>query len=323
VIGGNVPGLGGKGGARGKGKHLVVEACEFARSFLDLAPALAVLTGIEEDHMDCYQDLGDLRGAFADFVARLRMGGAIIAWDGIDDLNALLRGNSREVLTYGLTEAATFQAQDLVSDSQGTSFSLLHRGDPLGAFRVNQPGQHSVLNATAAVVAALQAGCALEQVRLSLPEFAGVSRRMERCGCFGAVTLYSDYAHHPSEIAAVAQALRTAHPGQRLVTAYQAHQRTRTAYFLDGLAESLARFDAAFVVETFSVREQAVEDLPGGEELTAAVRKRGGRADFIGSLGQAVDNLCPHLEERDVLVIMGAGDIDEITRPVAEKLRRS
>jgi len=321
VIGGAASCLGGVGGARGAGEHLVAEACEYDRSFLNLAPGLIVITNIEEDHLDYYRDLDDLRGAFADLVRLGKEGGAVIAWDGIPDL-AQVTGTERiEVLTFGFGESADLRVVGLDAGRSGTDFDLLFRGDALGSFRVSQTGRHSVLNAAAAVMAALRAGSRIESIRSALPRFEGLSRRMELRGLYGTVLLYSDYAHHPSEIDAVYDAMRTAHPASRLVTAYQAHQRSRTAHFFDGLARSLSGFDRALLLDSFSVRESGVEDLPDGRDLAEAITRRGGSAFYVGSLEEAPDRISAHVEKDDVLILMGAGDIDEVARSLGEKLR--
>lgn len=321
VIGGDAACLGDVGGARGSGKHLVVEACEFSRSFLDLKPSVAVITNIEEDHLDYYRDLDDLREAFGDFIGRCREGAELIASDSIPDLDRLAESFTGEVLTFGFSEQAVFRAVDLSFDRARSTFDLNIRGDAVGSLRISRPGRHNVLNALAAVAAALRAGCALEQIRGALPAFEGVARRMEMRGRFGSITLYSDYAHHPSEIACVSESLRLVHPGQRLVTVYQAHQRTRTAHFLGGLAATLAAFDLALVVETFSVREQNVDHLPGGRELSDAVANRNGQSYFIGTKEDAQEKILSYLKRDDVLVLMGAGDIDEIAQSLGETLR--
>jgi len=321
VIGAAAACLGGVGGARGSGEHLVVEACEYDRSFLNLAPSMIVITNIEEDHLDYYRDLDDLREAFADLVRLGKEGGTVIAWDGIPDLEEVTGREKLQVLTYGFGECADLRAVDLDPGRDGTRFGLLHRGDSLGDFRVSQTGRHTVLNAAAAVMATLRGGGRIESVRRALPRFEGLSRRMERRGRFGGVTLYSDYAHHPSEIDAVCEAMRTAHPASRLVTVYQAHQRSRTAHFFDGLARSLAGFDCTLLLDSFSVRESGVEDLPDGRDLAEAVTRRGGCSYYIGALHEAPDRICAHVENGDVLILMGAGDIDEAARSLAEKLR--
>ncbi len=321
VIGGDASCLGDVGGARGTGEHLVVEACEFSRSFLDLDPSMAIITNIEEDHLDYYRDLDDLRDAFGDFVGRCREGSDLIACDSIPDLDRLAKSFTGEILTFGFSPKAVYRAVDLRFDRDGSTFDLQIRGDSVGSLRISRPGRHNVLNALAAVTAALRAGCALEQIRGTLPAFEGVARRMEMRGRFGSITLYSDYAHHPSEIACVSESLRLVHPGQRLVTVYQAHQRTRTAHFLDGLAATLSAFDLALVVETFSVREKNVAHLPGGRELSDAVTERNGRSFFVGPKENAQERILSFLKKDDVLVLMGAGDIDEITQSLGEALR--
>jgi len=322
VIGGTVPSLGGLGGARGKGDILVVEACEFDRSFLNLEPDLLVITNIEEDHLDCYRDLEDLRAAFAALIARVGGEQRVILWEGIPDREDLCCGAERQPLTFGLQSTSTLHARNVRLDGRGSSFELVFRQQSLGEFRVNQPGNHNVRNALAAVAAALEAGCDVEAVRRALPGFTGVDRRLECRGTFHDVTLYSDYAHHPTEIAAVQETLRLVHPDRRVVTVYQAHQRSRTAFFLERLAVNLARFDLTLVLETFSVRETDVDHLPDGRALSAAIAEEGGHTAFIGGLEGVADRIAGFLRRGDVLVLMGAGDIDEVAGSVVRALQR-
>jgi UDP-N-acetylmuramate--alanine ligase len=155
VIGGVVSDLGGVGGFHGRGGHLVIEACEYDRSFLSLGPRYIVITNIEEDHLDYYDDLDDLRGAFSDFVGRLERRGDLIVWDDVPDVESLVTRDDANLLTYGFSESAAFRAVDLEPDRTGTTFNLLLRGDSLGTFRISQTGRHSVLNATAALAVAL------------------------------------------------------------------------------------------------------------------------------------------------------------------------
>ncbi len=321
VIGGDASCLGDVGGARGAGEYLVVEACEFSRSFLDLKPSIAIITNIEEDHLDYYRDLDDLKDAFSAFIGNCRDGADLIACDTIHDLDRLVSDFAGEIKTFGFGEGAVFRAVDLRFDREGSTFDVHVHGDPVGTLRTSRPGRHNVLNALAAVAAALSAGCALDRVGAALPTFEGVARRMDERGRFGSITLYSDYAHHPSEIACVSESLRFVHPDRRLVTLYQAHQRTRTAHFLGGLAANLAAFDQALVVETFSVREQNVDHLPGGRELSNAIEGCGGTSSFLGTKEDALETVLDYLQEDDVLVLMGAGDIDEITHSLGESLR--
>ena len=326
VIGGTVPSLGGVGGGKGKGRLLVVEACEFDRSFLNLAPRRVVVTNIEEDHLDCYSGLEDLRGAFAAFLGKLnksgpdRGSGDVIAWDSIEDLNAIAGRDMESIFTFGFEEDASLRIIRPKPDRSGTAFDIVYRGNESGPFRINMPGRHNVLNAGAAILTANRSGCDLKAIKKALPEFNGVSRRLELRVKSNTLAFYSDYAHHPTEIRAVCEALRTAHPKHRVVAVYQAHQRSRTAYFLDGLGEALACFDLALLVETFSVRENAVDHLPGGRELSRSVVRSGGRSFFIGEHSEIPDKVPVYLEDGDVLVFMGAGNIDEVAGVFEKKL---
>jgi len=322
VLGGTVSDLGGVGGAGGRGRHFVVEACEYDRSFLNLSPSCIVLLNVEEDHLDYYKDIDDLRGAFASFAGKLREGGEVIAWHEIPYLDRIIGFVDKPVRTFGFEEGADLVISNVTGDREGSFFDLTFQGARLGTFRFNTPGRHSVLNAAAAILAALQAGAHLGKVREAVSSFCGVARRLERVDRIGDCVVYSDYAHHPTEISAVFEAMRTAYPGRRLVTVFQAHQRSRTAFFFDGLADALAQFDLSVLVETFSVRETGVDHLPGGEALADAVAARNGQSSFLGSLHEAPARLPALLEEDDVVVLMGAGEIGELAQAFAGDMRR-
>lgn len=320
IIGGTVPDLGGGGGG-GKGRHFIVEACEFDRSFLNLNPRWAAVTNIEPDHLDYYGSFENLLDAFKTFISQVgrRKGSVVLSEDaalvlgpdGIGDVTAW---------TYGFSREADLHISDLDLTPGSSVFRLTLQGNDLGLFIMNIAGRHNVLNAAAAALLAIQAGIPPEEVKNALPHFKGICRRLEELGVFGGVRVISDYAHHPTEIRAVLDALRVQYPHARLVVAYQGHQRWRTDFFLEDMGRALSGFDLALLLKTFSVREKGINRLPDGDVLADAVARFGGRSQFVGDLEEAPLAMKSHLKEGDLLVLMGAGNIDEITGVVEREL---
>ncbi|MFH2000070.1 MAG: cyanophycin synthetase, partial [Planctomycetota bacterium] len=179
---------------------------------------------------------------------------------------------------------------------------------------------HNVLNASAACLVALKMGMDREVLRESLCRFGGVRRRLEDRGVHGRVRVFSDYAHHPTEVRAVLEALRAKYPSSRLVVAYQGHQMWRTKYFMEDFGRVLAGFDLVLILQTYSVREKDTQGLPDGEALARKVEQCGGRSAFLGDLEKAPSAILPHLMEGDLLILMGAGSVDDISGIVEQAL---
>lgn len=322
VIGGVIPDLAGGGGA-GRGEWFVAEACEYDRSFLNLNPEIAVVTNVEPDHLDYYGDFEHLKEAFRRFVARAAARrGTVVVEEGTAGLFRDAESSGLTVRTYGFGPAADLVIHPEPVEAGGAACRLSYRTEDLGRFHLDLPGRHNMLNGAAAFMVGLALDLPPTRMVEALSRFRGVKRRLEERGCRGGVRIFSDYAHHPTEIRAVAEALRERFPGTRLVAAYQGHQDWRTAYFLEEMAEALSRFDEVLVLETFSVREERPDASAGAETLVAAVRRSGGDASFAGGLRQAPREITARVAEGDLLVLMGAGDIDEISGVVETVLSR-
>jgi UDP-N-acetylmuramate--alanine ligase len=322
VIGGYVEDLKGGGGA-GRGEYFVVEACEFDRSFLKLRPDWAVITNLEPDHLDYFGSFDSLRSAFEEFIEGLAgRKGRLIIWDEtVETLNPR-RFEGLETWTYGFGDGADLRVADFGHEDGCAHFSLVHHGEALGRFMLRTPGRHNVLNAAAASMVALKLGIRLERLQAALGSFHGVMRRLEDRGTFGKVRVFSDYAHHPTEVRAVLETLRNLYPTSRLVVAYQGHQLWRTNFFMKEFVRTFAGFDLALFLKTFSVREKETKHLPDGEVLAAEVEKAGGRAVYIGDLERAPTSMLSHIREGDLLVLMGAGNIDELSGKITQALSR-
>ncbi len=320
VVGGWVQDLCGGGGG-GSGEHFIAEACEFDRSFLNIDPGWAVITNIEADHLDYYGTFESMLDAFRKYIAGVadRCGNLILS-DHAARVLDLPEIQGLTAWTYGFQEGCDLLVSDYDLVKGSSVFRLTLRREDMGMFKYNRPGYHNVMNAAAASFLALELGAPPEAVKEALPLFAGIRRRLEDRGTFGGVRLFSDYAHHPTEIRAVLDTLRSLQPNARIVVTYQGHQRWRNSFFLEELAKALSGFDLALLVKTFSVREKDSSGLPGGEAIAQAVSRCGGRSCFVGGLDDAPSAIRSSIEDGDLLVLMGAGSIDGISGAVEKEL---
>ncbi len=315
VIGGTVASEGAN--ARlGGGRHLVAEADESDASFLYLRPMIAVVTGIDRDHLDTYdQDLGRLTEAFIDFACRLPFYGTVVAC--LDDPRAagLVGKLGRRTLTYGFASGADFRATD-VRIGEGSWTCTVSRPEA-GELRIAipLPGSHNVQNALASVAVATEEGVADDAIVAGLAEFRGVARRFGLAECVVAgkrVTLVDDYGHHPTEVARIIATVRRMWPERRLVMAYQPHRYTRTRDLLDDFSTVLSRVDALLIADVYGAGERPIAGADG-HVLAQRIGERG-RLDplFVATPEQAVEQLQRVVEDGDVVMVQGAGDIDRV-----------
>lgn len=321
VIGGEVPQLGGSS-APGSGSHLVVEACEYRRNFLDLSPRAAVVTNIEEDHLDCYHGLEDIKDAFARFLSGIPAAGfALVCAENKNLMEVAARvGITR--YTYGF-RGADFSAEGVRPGPRGSAFRVLRSGNVLSEITIRLPGRHSILNSTAAFSAAYLLGVAPETAAAALSAFRGVKRRFEFRGKYRGADVYDDYAHHPSEITATLQAARQFFPDRRLIAVFQPHQYSRTRFFLNDFAAAFSEADMVVVPEIYFVRDsEESRRSVSGSDLVAGISARGKKAVYVASLEEALPVLKNEVTSGDVVFTIGAGPVFQLAdRLVAESFR--
>jgi len=311
LVGGHARFMNGHG-RLGAGRFLVTEADEYDRSFLDLGPELAVITNLEPEHLDCYRDGGELRNAFAAFANRCATSGAVIV--GADDVGArslrpLLR---RRVVTFGFDEQATVRADDVLSDTTGSSFVVLAGGTPLGSARLPLPGRHNVVNALAALAVGIELEIPFPDMADALSRFSGVARRFQILGERHEVIVVDDYAHHPTEVRAVLDAARQALPGRRLVAVFQPHLFSRTRDFADGFADALLSAEVAVVLPIYPARERSIAGVTSKLVTDRAVRLGHPRVVCASGLDESVRLLDELTRPGDVVITMGAGDVHRL-----------
>lgn len=326
LIGGPVPALG-RSARWDTGEFLVVEADEYDRTFHAFTPAIAAITNVEWDHVDCYPTAAECFEAFRIFASQTVPGGLVILC--ADDPGAVrlahqLRAEGFAVATYGLSPApslsdpAFLSAADLAVDPDGrTHYTLLRGGDPIGRFALQVPGKHNVRNALAALLAVERAGLDLTVAAGGLAEFRGVGRRFERQGEAAGVTVIDDYAHHPGEIAATLAAARSRYPQRRLVAVFQPHTYSRTRTFLAEFAASLEAADLVLVTDIYAARET---DSLGVHARDVVSRVQGPEAIYSGGLQDTVAQLKEQVRPGDVVLVLGAGTSVQIGKELLRQL---
>jgi len=291
---------------------LVCEADEYDRSFLELVPHLAVITNLEAEHLDCYDDADALADAFVTFANRASVfGSAIVCADdpGAWDLRGRLR---RRVVGYGSSSEAEMRLRIVGADTEGTRFEVLRSGRLLGEIRLPLPGAFNALNALAAITVGLELGLEFADLAAGCASFSGVARRFEVRGERDGVTVVDDYAHHPTELRAVFEATRQTMPGRRVVAVFQPHLYSRTRDFAYDFAAELLSADVAVVLPIYPAREQPINGISSRLVVDEAVRLGHPMVIEGAPLDEALQQIEAILRPGDVLLTMGAGDVDEL-----------
>ncbi len=321
----------GRGWRHGAGPCFVAESCEFDRSFHAHRPRIAIVTNVDEDHLDYYRDLAEIQEAFRVFAALVPHDGVLIVNDAYAPLFRTDRRRNAGLQTYGYSAEAHWRAgeprllpaasmEDRPDGPTGACFDLFEGGVPRGEIQIPLPGRHNVLNATAAAAALSAAGCSFPEIRAALAAFGGVARRQEVIAEIGGVTVLDDYGHHPVEIRAVLSALRARYPGRRLVVVFQPHQASRTRCLLKEFAVALAQADEVWLPPIYFARDSEEERRSvTSEDLARHVGNEGGVARTLPDLAAVIDHGATHLRPGDVVVTMGAGNVDEVAHGLAAR----
>jgi len=297
-------------GRLGSGEYFVAEADEFGGRFLSLHPWIAVLTSLEPDHPDCYPTMADLLAAFGRFLNLVPPDGWVIACSGSPAIDAVVAQAGRKRISFGLSDGEDWQAAGLrPNEMGGLTFTAEYRGRAQGEVDLRVPGRHNVSNALAALAAATLAGADVGVTSAALASFRGVQRRFEIVGEALGATLVDDYAHHPSEIRATLAGARQRFPGRRIVALHQPHTYSRLKALLPDFAEAFADADQVLIVDIYPSRE--TDSLGVHASQLAAVMSHPA-ACYAGTLDDASRLLANTLREGDVLISLGAGDVNTV-----------
>jgi UDP-N-acetylmuramate--alanine ligase len=292
----------------GAGKVIVVEADEFDRSFLALRPTISVVTNIELEHTDCYQNLEELQHAFTQFCNAAPFYGLVIACLDSPGVQGILSQIKRPVITYGFSSQADFRAENPTFETTHSRFRVRHGQEILGDIRLQVPGLHNVVNALAAVALGTEMGIPFATVAAGLEAYEGVRRRFEIKGLVRDILVVDDYAHHPTEVRAT---LRAARQGweRRIVAVFQPHLFTRTRDFYRDFAAAFLESDVLIVTDIFPARETKIDGI-SGELVAEAARQLGHKqVHYIADLDRLIPTLDTIVKPNDMVITIGAGNI--------------
>ena len=330
VVGGKVNALG-TNAALGEGDLFVAEADESDGSFLRFTPTLAVITNIDAEHLDHYGTHEAVKDAFVDFANRIPFYGLGIFCLDHPHVQGILPRVQRRFVTYGFSHQADYRARHLVHDGQRTEFEVLRRGDSLGTFVLNMPGSHNVQNALAVVAAADELEIPFDVLREGLSEFRGVQRRftvvaeptLRRGDVEGTVIVVDDYGHHPAEIEATLDAAQTAYAERRVVVAFQPHRYSRTQHLFEEFSRAFNHADVLLVTEVYAAGEAPIAGA-NGEALTTAIRAHGHHnVEYVADKHELASRLIELVQPGDLVITLGAGDVNASGRALVEELLRS
>jgi UDP-N-acetylmuramate--alanine ligase len=319
VVGGRVNALG-SNARLGKSHYLVAEADESDRSFLKLAPILAVVTNLDREHMDCYRDMADVEDAFVEFMNRVPFYGASVVCADDPLLAGTLPRIRRRFFTYGASLSADYIVRSLPVDGEARSrFEVATGQGILGPFELHVPGFHNVLNATAAVAIATQLDLPGASIIEGLRSFRGVERRFEMKGKVDGITVVDDYGHHPTEIRATLRAARDC-GYSNIHVLFQPHRYTRTRDMMDEFAGC---FEDASTVDMLDIYAASETPIPGID--TPALIQRIGRNDvrYASSAEDAIQTILRRAASGDLILTLGAGSVSQLAPQILERLQQN
>ncbi len=287
--------------------HLVFEACEYKDSFLDFCPNVAVILNVGMDHVDYFHSLEQIQGSFRNYAELVGEDGVAIV-NG-DDQNAMqaMAGFQGNMVTFGRREGVDFRAACIKSHKGCRRFDLLYRGEKICQIKLLQPGDYQVENALAASAAAYVCGVDPKIIRDRIATYVGVKRRMEYKGALNGAAVYDDYAHHPTAIEATLDGAREM-GYQRILCVYQPHTYSRTAGLFDEFAKAFSLADRVYFADIYAAREQNVSGVSSEQLANAA----GDHAVYCENFHAIAESLKKEARQDDLVLIMGAGDIDQI-----------
>jgi len=292
----------------GKGEYFVAEADESDGSFLELFPEIAMVTNIEDDHLDYYGSLESVIKAFQQYINQMPEGGTAFICNDDDIAKSLEQPENRNFKYYGLKNNDDFVAKNLVFKETGSTSDIYYQGKLLGEMELAIPGEHNIVNALGALGVAMEAGVNFQDATNALKKFKGVERRFQLLGYEKDIKVIDDYAHHPTEVRATLQAARQAHKG-RIVAVFQPHRYSRTEQMYQEFGGSFSDADYIVITDIYAASEQAIPGI-NGELISQEAKKRFPEKQVVYvRYDDLTDYLHQTAESGDLVMMLGAGDI--------------
>ncbi len=316
VIGGRIRALG-THARLGDSDLMVVEADESDRSFLQLSPVVAVVTGIDHEHMEAYRDMKDLQDSFLEFVNKVPFYGASVLCLDEERIQDVLPRVRRRYVTYGLSAQADISAEDIRLEGTGSRYQLKLGGSSAGEVALKVPGRVSVLNSLAAIGVGREIGLSLDEIRSGLESFSGVDRRFQVKAESSGILVIDDYGHHPTEIRATLATAKEAF-ARRTVVVFQPHRYSRVAALFDDFCRAFHQADILIVTDIYPAGEDPIQGV-SGKKLAEGIEGHGHRhVRFVAELEEILGVLEKEMAKGDLVITLGAGNVTTLSDKAAE-----
>jgi len=320
VIGGKLKSVGANV-LLGQGDFIVAEADESDGSFLKMSPAIAVVTNIDKEHLDFYNDLNAIKEVFLRFIDRVPFYGLVVLCLDNEPIQELIPKIKKRFATYGMSAQADFQARDISFEGLKSRFSIYHHGLLLGEIVLNLPGLYNIYNSIASIAVGIELDIPFKKIKYALETIEGVHRRFEVKGEIKGITVVDDYGHHPTEIKATLQAVKTCWPDRRKVVVFQPHRYTRTKALFDDFTRAFYQADKLILLPIYPAGEKkikGVESLLLCEGINAHGHKN---VVCTNSVSESVFYLKETLRQGDILLTFGAGDVWKVGEKILKELK--
>ncbi len=304
----------------GKGKFLICEADESDASLLKLSPEFAIVTNIDDDHLDYYENFENLKNTFKEFINKVPFYGFIILCKDNKHLSSMFPNIYKRIVTYGIKTNADYTAKNIKQTSEGIEFTLIKNSKELGNINFKLYGKHNVLNALAASALSFELGISFKNIKKGLHNFKGVERRLEFKGEINKIKIFDDYGHHPTEIKAT---LASIHKGKgRLLVIFQPHRYTRTKLLHKEFKDAFLKADYLFITEIYPAGEKPIKGVSARLIYNSVKKSKLKNVIYIPSKEDAANEVIKIAERNDIILTLGAGDIKNIAPFIIEKLQQ-
>lgn len=300
----------------GESGYFVTEACEYTNSFLKFFPTVALITNIEEDHLDFFSGIEEIRQSFADFAMLTKGVGSVVAWGEDKNIQIALADLPLDIITYGMSPDMKYYPQNLVTRAGFPSFDVYKDGEMYTHIDLSVPGTHNILNALATVAVCDLLDCDIDKVIKGLESFKGVKRRFEKKGTINGATVIDDYAHHPTEIKATLAAAQK-FPHERIICIFQPHTYSRTRTLWKEFTESFADADELILTHIYAAREP-FDGVTTPQNLAKDIEAKGQKVKYFEEFSDIAEYIKQNAKKNDIIFTMGAGTVTEIGPMIVE-----
>ena len=308
----------------GKGNYIVVEADESDGSFLELNPQMAIVTNIEDDHLDHYENMENILKDFRKFIDKVPDNGRVILCKDCDNVRGLVKQCGRSHVSYGIFTEADLMAKDIELDKLNSKSKIYRQGQKIGELYLKVAGYHNILNALAAIAVALELGISFTEIAKTLETFRGVHRRMEIVANLDdKILIIDDYAHHPTEIKATLSTLRSSWQNRRIIAVFQPHRYSRTKLLAEKFGKVFFDADCVIINDIYSANESPISGI-SGETIFREIKKTNHRQiKYLPSKDNILSYLYEIIQPGDIIITMGAGDIWTVGQELAKQLKKT